>query len=184
MKNLNKLIVFVLLAGISGTVSAQNFKFGHINAQELIMLMPERDSAIVKWENYVKEVQEQIETMQVEFNNKMTVYQSKQATWSAIILEQKQKELQELTQRIEEFERTAQQDAQNMQRMLLSPVSEKAINAVKKVGKDNGFTYIFDISSGVLPYFNEDQSVDILPLVKKELGIPADKKLPTQSAAR
>jgi len=180
MKNLNKLVVFVLLAGICGTAVAQNYKFGHINAQEIIMLMPELDSVQVKLENYRKDLQEQVESMQVEFTNKMSVYQSKQDTWTAAILEQKQKELQELAQRIEEFERTAQQDFQNMQRMLVEPVREKANNAVQKVGKDNGFTYVFDISAGILPYFNADQSVDILPLVKKELGIPADKKLPSQ----
>jgi len=52
----------------------------------------------------------------------------------------------------------------------MKPVIEKADSAIKKVAKANGFTYIFDTSTGVILYFSE-QSVDIGPLVKKELGI-------------
>ena len=53
---------------------------------------------------------------------------------------------------------------------LFQPVMEKAQAAIEKVAKANGFTYVFDLGAGGLLYFSE-QSVDILPLVKKELGI-------------
>jgi len=182
MKHFNKLFVIVLLAVFAGSASAQNFKFGHINAQELMLLMPDRDSALAKLEAYGKDLSEQIEAMQVEYNNKLNTYQSRQATWTAAILEQRQRELQELGQRVEEFQRTAQADFQNMQGVLMRPVIEKANNAITKVGKDNGFTYVFDISSGTVPYFNPDHSVDILPLVRTELKIPADKKVPAAAA--
>ena len=46
----------------------------------------------------------------------------------------------------------------------------KAQNAIEAVAKANGFTYIFDISAGGIVYFS-DNSIDVLPLVKKELGI-------------
>ncbi|MFC2096669.1 OmpH family outer membrane protein [Bacteroidota bacterium] len=47
---------------------------------------------------------------------------------------------------------------------------DKAQAAIEKVAKANGFTYVFDLGAGGLLYFS-DQSIDILPLVKKELGI-------------
>ncbi len=181
MKNFAKLFLVVVMAGIGSTaVAQQNYKFGHINAQELIVLMPERDSATTKMENYGKELQEQIEAMQVEYNTKLNTYQQKAATWSAAILEAKQKELVELQTRIQEFQQTAQEDFQKMQQTLLRPVIEKANKAIETVAKREGFTYIFDISSGNIPYFNVEQSIDLLPLVKKELNIT--KELP--AAAR
>ncbi len=182
MKHFNKIFAIVLLAGIAGTASAQNFKFGHINASELIMLMPDRDSAQVKLEAYGKDLQEQVEALQVEFNNKLNTYKSKEATWTAAILEQKQREIQELGQRVEDFQKTAAEDFQKMQGTLLRPVIEKANAAVSKVGKANGFTYIFDTSTGSIPYFNPEQSIDVLPLVRTELKIPADKKVPAMAA--
>ncbi|MDR2802329.1 MAG: OmpH family outer membrane protein [Prevotellaceae bacterium] len=177
------IVILILAAGITLPATAQHaYKFGHLNVSELIVLMPERDSAQAKLEAYGEDLQEQIETLRVELNNKLNVYQTKQATWSAAILEAKQKEIQEMSQRIEEFQRTAQDDFSRMQQTLLRPVIDKANAAIAKVGKDNGFTYIFDTSTGVLPYFNTDHSENVLPLIKAELKIPADKVAPAAAA--
>jgi outer membrane protein len=169
----------LLLTGLFSAAFAQNYKFGHINTQELIVLMPERDSAQVKMETITKDLQEQIQAMQLELQTKYTTYQQKQATWTAAILEAKQKEIQDLSVRSEEFQRTAQEELQRAQQQLLQPVIQKATKAIEKVAKQEGFTYIFDISTGVVQYFNPEQSIDILPLVKKELNIT--KELPARS---
>lgn len=172
-------ILFVLLC-VSGTVSAQNFKFGHLNSQELIALMPERDSALIKLQQYATELEETITEMQEEYQTKYNTYQQKQATWTAAVLESKQRELIEIQQRLEQFNQGAQQEYQQMNQVLFSPVVTKATNAINKVAKDNGFTYIYDLSTGCLAFYNEEVSVDVLPLVKAELGIPAEKVAPTQ----
>ncbi len=184
MKHLSKLLAIALLVSIGSTAMAQqSYKFGHINASELMLLMPERDSAQVQLETARKDLEERLEALQVEFNNKLSVYQSSQAKWTAAVLEDKQAELQNLGQRIEEFQRKSQEDLQRMQQSLLRPIIEKANNAITKVGKDNGFIYIFDVSAGAVPYFDVAQSTDVLPLVKAELKIPADKKVPVPVAA-
>ena len=46
------LLLFGLGLLLSTSSFAQNLKFGQLNMQELIALMPERDSAIVKLEKY------------------------------------------------------------------------------------------------------------------------------------
>jgi len=152
------------------SISAQNLKFGHINSQELLMAMPERDSAEVKLKKYGKDLQDQIETLQVEFNKKYQDYLQKKATFTDAIREMKEKELSDLQQRSQEFEQTAQQDYQKQQAELMKPIVDKANAAISKVAKANGFIYVFDVSTGSVAYFS-DQSVDVLPLVKKELGI-------------
>lgn len=154
----------------AASVSAQNLKFGHINSQELLSAMPERDSAEAKLKKYAKDLQDQIETLQVEYNKKYQDYLQKKATFTDAIREMKEKELTDLGQRAQEFEQTAQQDYQRQQGELMKPVMEKADAAIKKVAKANGFTYIFDLGAGGVIYFS-DQSIDILPMVKKELGI-------------
>ncbi len=168
---MKKILLVSVLAVICGSAAAQNFKFGHINAQELVALMPERDSAQVKFENYGKELQDQVEAMQVELNNKYNTFQQKQNTWSDAIKESKMREIQELGQRSQEFQQTAQEDLQKMYQTLLRPVIEKANKAIETVAKREGFTYVFDLSGGSLSYFNPEQSIDLLPLVKKELNI-------------
>ena len=61
-------MIIVILAGQNAM--AQNFKFGHINSDELIQALPEFDSAIVKLEKFRKELINALELMHVELNNK------------------------------------------------------------------------------------------------------------------
>jgi len=170
MIRITKGLVIVALFLCAAGASAQNLKFGHINSQELLMAMPERDSAEAKLKRYAKDLQDQVETLQVEFNKKYQDYLQKKATFTDAIREMKEKELSDLQQRAQEFEQTAQQDYQRQQGELMRPVVDKANAAIQKVAKANGFVYVFDISTGAVAYFS-DQSTDVLPLVKKELGL-------------
>ncbi len=170
MKTFLKIFVVTGLILLSGSTYAQTPKFGHINVQELISLMPERDSAEVRLRAYGKDLSEQIEQLQVEYNNKVQNYLQKKDTFTQAIREMREKEINELEQRIQEFQQTAQQEFQRMQGELMRPIIEKADAAIKKIGKANGFLYVFDVSTGGVVYFSE-ASTDIMPLAKKELNI-------------
>jgi len=170
MRKILGLAIAALLTFSFSGVNAQNYKFGHINSQELLKAMPDRDSAEAKIKKYAETLQDQIEQLQVEFNKKYQDYLQKRATFTDAIREMKEKELTDMQQRAQEYQQVAEQDYQRYQAETMKPVIDKADAAIKKVAKANGFTYIFDTSSGVLLYFSE-QSIDITPLVKKELGI-------------
>ena len=176
------LLAFCVLS-FAALSQAQNLKFGHVNTNELISLMSERDSAVVKLQAYQNELEETLEGMGTEYNNKVNKYQRKQNEWAPVVLESKQRELQELGQRIQQFQANAQQDMAQMQQTLMTPVIEKAQNAITKVAKANNLVYVFDLSVGALIYFDDAVSLDLLPLAKKELGIPAEKVAPTQFTA-
>ncbi|AGY54182.1 Outer Membrane Chaperone Skp [Bacteroidales bacterium CF] len=137
--------------------------------------MPERDSAFIKLDKLSKELQENMEALQNEFQTKYATYQQKQATWTAALLETKQRELQDLQNRYQQLQQSAPQDFQTEQQKLLTPVYQKANETIKALGKENGCAFVFDLSTGAIPYFDEAQSIDLLPLARKKLGIPADK---------
>lgn len=161
------LFAAALFAGTS--VNAQSVKIGVINTQDLIALMPERDSAESKLKVYQADLEEQAEAMRVEFNTKFDEYQKKSSTMSDLIRQQKEKELQDIQTRFTEFQENAQQDFQNVQYNLMAPVYQKAQEAIRKVAKDNSVTIVMDLSS--LLYHDEAATLNMLPLVKKELGI-------------
>lgn len=163
-------IVLGVILGIS-TVSAQ--KFARINVQEIVMAMPEFDEAQKNLEAFGKDLNEQMEQIQVEFNNKLADFQKNQATMAASVKQMRQQELEQLQQRFSEFQQIAQQDFQKKQAELIEPVQKKAQEAVNKVAKANGYIVVFDISVPSLAYIDEAQTTDIAPLVKKELGIVA-----------
>ena len=163
-------IVLGVILGIS-TVSAQ--KFARINVQEIVMAMPEFDEAQKNLEAFGKDLNEQMEQIQVEFNNKLADFQKNQATMAASVKQMRQQELEQLQQRFSEFQQIAQQDFQKKQAELIEPVQKKAQEAVNKVAKANGYIVVFDVSVPSLAYIDEAQTTDIAPLVKKELGIVA-----------
>ena len=178
---MKKIVLLAFCVLSFGALSqAQTPKFGHINANELVNLMSERDSAVVKLQAYQTDLEETLEGMGTEYNNKLNEYQRKRNEWAPVVVETKERELTELGQRIQQFQQNAQQEMQQMQQVLMTPVIEKAQNAITKVAKDNGLTYVFDLSAGALIYYDDKGSLDLLPLAKKELGIPAEKVAPTQ----
>src|SRR5512133_1454175 len=161
------LSILILFTGQSAM--AQNLKFGHINSDELIQAMPEFDSATVKLENFRKDLINALELMSVEFNNKNDTYQKESKTYTDVVRQTKEQELIDMNRRIQEFQTNAQTQLQEKQAELFQPVYAKIDKAIKDVGKDNGFVYVFDVKG--LLYFDESKSTNIIALTKTKLGI-------------
>jgi len=162
-------ILFFSFALVSNTNAQTKSKFGHINSEELLKLMPGRDSAEIKYKDYAKSVETQFNTMKAELETKMQDYQANSATMSALIKQLKEKEITDLQSRIQEFQYSAQEDIEGKEKELLQPIIDKARKAIEDVAKENGYTYVFDTSAGVLLY--SEPSDNIMSLVKKKLGI-------------
>ena len=164
MKKALKLTLAAALILGSSSLFAQ--KFGRINTQEIIMSMPETKTMQTNMEAFGKELQDNVETMNVEFNTKLQDFQKNYNSYTDAIREMKEKKLQDLQTRIREF-----QDYQKKSDELLSPIIQKAKEAIDKVSAAGGYMFVFDVSTGSLAYFDEATLTDIAPEVKKELGI-------------
>ena len=172
-KFLGLTLLAVAMLGIS-TVSAQNM--ARINFQEVVVAMPEFEQAQKNLELFGRDLQDQMEQIVVEFNNKMADFEKNQATMAASVKQMKQQELQQLQQRYNEFQQIAQQDMQKKEAEVMNPIYEKANEAVKKVSAAGGYIAVFSTagdqpSSAGLAYFDPSALADITPAVKKELGI-------------
>jgi len=163
------LTIFVSFLGQSAM--AQNFKFGHVNSDELIQSLPEFDSANVKLEKFRKELINALELMSVELNNKNDAYTKESKNLSDIVKKSKEQELIDMNRRIQEFQTNAQEQLQTKQVELFQPVMNKVDKAIKDVGKENGFLYIFDVAKGALLYFDETKSTNVNALAKAKLGL-------------
>jgi outer membrane protein len=168
MKNVLKIaIVGVALVVSSFTASAQ--KVAHINLDSLITLMPESKVAQQSVQDYAKQLEQQITAMQTELQSKYEVFQKDAPNMAPIVKDSKEKELNDLNQRITDFQQQAQADYQKKSTDLSKPVYEKAKKAIDQVAKDNGFKYVLDTSTGLVLY--SEPTDDIINLVIKKLGI-------------
>lgn len=145
MKKAIKLTLAVALMLSATSLFAQ--KFGRINSQEILLAMPETKEMETNLQAYAKDLQDNLETIAVEFNQKLADFQKNYATYSDSVRQLKERELQELQNRRQEFEQVAQQDIQKKQQELLTPIIEKAKAAIDKVAKENGYMAIFETGS-------------------------------------
>ena len=149
MKNTIKVFVLVALTLAAMSVSAQ-VKLGHIETQKLIQAMPEWTAAQKTFEEEQKKVNTELNSLREQFQTKLAEYSEKMKTYSEAMRATTEEELQGLQQRIQRFQETAMAQLEKTQNDLMQPVMEKALNAIKEVGKENGFTYIFDMNAGIL----------------------------------
>ncbi len=170
MKNLLKVLAIVVLIAVAATTNAQKAtKIGHIDFGKLLEQMPGQDTVKVVMEKYVQELQGQLQSMQSELELKGTDYQKNSTSMSSIIKATKEKEITDLQGRIEAFQQVAQQDIQAKQSELVKPFVEKAKKAIGDVAKEGGYSYIMNAVEDLILY--SDGGDDVMPLVKKKLGI-------------
>lgn len=168
-RNLILGVIFSMLLMAGPAYSQVNPKFGYIDSNELLELMPGKDSIQTALEAYGRSLESQLQTMYQEYQTKLGDYQTNSATMSNIIRQTKERELADMETRIQEFQQQADVDLQNKQMELLEPLLTKARNAIEEVADENGYTYIFDAGVGMLLYYEKGDN--ILPLVRKKLGI-------------
>ena len=159
------LLAFVALLGMTDAVAQ---KFGHLDAQDILLTLPERAEAQASIEAAAAEYETEVSRMQSELETKFADYQAKAATWPDAIRQQKERELQQLDAGLQEFGLTIQNDLAQMEQQLLAPMIERVRDAIEAVGKEQGFTYIFDTSTGVTLYNGGE---DVSDLVKTKLGM-------------
>ncbi|MFV0376565.1 MAG: OmpH family outer membrane protein [Mangrovibacterium sp.] len=168
MKSIFKICLFAVLLFSAGMVQAQTYKFAHIDSQGLIQAMPETITAQKSLEEQAKGLEDQLASMQKEFQTKLAEYTQKADSLTDIVRQSKEEDLQGLQQRIQTFNQNAQQKLQQKQGELMQPIFAKANETIEVVAKEQGVIYVFD-SNAVL--YKSNESIDLLPLVKKKLGI-------------
>ena len=167
MKKFIKLTLVLVMVLGSTSLFAQ--KFGRIDSQSILMMMPETKEMQANLETLAKDYRENLELISVEYQQKLQEFQKNYNTYSEATRNIKQKELADLENRARTIEQMAQQDMEKKQQELLTPITEKMRQAIDKVSKAGAFTAVFE--TAMLVYFDAAQMVDIAPLVKAELGI-------------
>ena len=174
MKKFLKLARAVALMVSATAVNAQ--KFGRVDLAAIVTNMNEYKEAVTNLEAYGRDLQDQLEQIQVEFNKLYAEYEKNVTTYSDTVRQLKERELTELQQRFQDFQQLAQQDISKKEAELMSPIYEKANEAVKQVSSAGGYIAIFSTTSDQpasagLAYFDPAQLTDITPEVKAVLGI-------------
>lgn len=164
-----KKIAFILLLIAPMSLFAQ--KFGHIKSQEILTAMPEYTKAQTDIKTMQQQYENEMKVAQEDFQKKFTAFQQEQANLPKNILERRQNELQQLSERAMQMQQDAQQDLQKSWMEMLEPIAKKIDDAIKAVGQEGGYVYIFDLNATQIPFVNETLSTDVTTAVKAKLGL-------------
>jgi outer membrane protein len=159
----------LLAASIAAHAQTTTVKLGHIDRQALMLMLPERPAAEKKMQDFAKTLDDRLKAMGQEYQDKVAKAQARADSMTNTERDVATRELQDLQQRISDAQDKAKDDLSKQENELLAPMVDRTNKAIKEVADENHFTYIFDSSTGMVLY--SDGGTDILPLVKKKLGI-------------
>src|SRR5690554_3240673 len=165
-----KVLLIVSLFFFSCLVNAQELKFCHINIQKLIVELPAKKETYQKLQAEAQVLQTRMQKMREEHETKFKEYLAERETLPELIRATMEKEIQDIEQRLQNYQNMAQQTLSKKEQELYQPILEKIQKAIDVVGQEKGFIYIFDLSSQVVLY-HSDKSVDCTPFVKTQLGM-------------
>lgn len=164
-----KKILFLVLAtiAISFGASAQTYKTGFLNTQELIVAMPEYKKATDSLTKFRESLEADFKTLSAEYEKKIAEFQQNEKTLSETIKGIKVKEIENLQGQLQEFQTSAQVKLEEKNEAIFNPLYDKIQKAIEAVGKENNFNYIYNQATLL---FAKD-SENITPLIKAKLGI-------------
>ena len=149
------------------TVFAQ--KFGHVDAQAVMQSLPEFIKARGEIEALSKQYENDMKAMQDEIQRKSDEYDKSKSTMNATQQQEVETNLQQMIQKFQQAYQDNQQALQKAQQEKMQPIMNKIMTAIRNVGKDGGYVYIMDVSTGI-PYISDTLSKDVTNDVKAEMN--------------
>lgn len=169
--------VALFLAGFLSvaTLAEAQIKIGYISSQDLLSVMPETKKADSSLQQLRAALIQNAQDKEAKLNADIEKFNKDSANYSEAVKTVKRQELQKTYQELAGEEQRINEQLQQKQQELITPIQKKANEAVQATAKENGFTYVFEKDVLIVAPSGED----LLPLVAKKLGI----KLPTTGAA-
>lgn len=162
----------ILAIAVVLPLSAFAQKFGTVNAGEVLEAMPEATALQAQIKEASEKYQAEFDKLNEELQRKYADFQNIQndANTPESIKERRMQEIQEYQQKIDQFRVTAQKDLARQQEQGLAPITTKFNEAVKSVGVEGGYTFIFPYDPSLVLYQGTDV-VDVTPAVRTKLGL-------------
>jgi len=169
---MRKLITITIALALLSTAALNAQKYGHLNSGNLLQELATVKAANTELEAYQKQLVKKGEEMATTFQSQLQAYLKKAEAGelSQIQMQEQEGILTKEREKIMKYEQEVMMKVQEKRQTLLEPILKKVDEAIKAVGKENGYKMIFDTSLMNAILFVEE-SDDIEPLVKKKLGI-------------
>lgn len=146
-------------------------KFGYINSQELLVAHPDVKAADTQLKTFSDQLMAKGKKMVSSFEANYQKYAQdvEAGTLSKLQMQERERVLGEEQAAIQKFEVEMQQKVAAEREKVYSPILDKVKTTIEAIGAEEGYTMIFDTSTGSLVYTTPTE--DLMNKVKTRLGI-------------
>ena len=172
MRNIIK-AAFVLVIFLYAGSLAKAQRVAYIDMDSLVKMMPESKIARDSVTKHVRNLENALQQMQMEFQSKQEQVMKDETdkSVSETIKQLRRKELENLYQRIQDFQVSAQDEINKKTEELAKPIYDKANKAISDVAKLRKYTMVLDASQQGGMILFKDPADDLMKDVKAKLLI-------------
>lgn len=155
------LLMTIFIAVAPKNAEAQ--KIGHINFQEIILLMPDYQLAATEYDLYQASLEDDlkaVENMILEVQKNYEI-ESKKPTPNKTKLKIYMSQNESYQQEYQMLQQTSKDSLQAKMAELVAPIKKKVEDAVAVIAKEKGYSHILDNSYGTLIYADPADSIDM-----------------------
>ena len=176
----------LLVAGSFFAHSAQaQQKIGYTSVEYVLSQMPESKQVESDLKAYGSQLEAQLKSKTTDYETKVAAYKNLPTTTTQVVRADKEKELQQLGQSIQEFQQNAQQSMQQRQQTSLKPLLDKVQKNIDAVAEENGYAYILNSDSNGSPVLlHGPKDGDVSDIILKKMGITPSAPAPTIQAPK
>ena len=163
--------IFSLILGLLALVSVQAqdpCKIGYIERTALLANMPEVAQVEAQLSQLNILYTKEYDRMTTEYNEKIKAYMATGKSLSEPIKLARQAEITEYEERMALYKKRYTDEVKKQTTLLWAPINNKVKQAIETVAKAQGVSIVLDQAT---PLYVSASCVDLLPLVKQELGI-------------
>ena len=169
---MKKILILLLLVAPMSLLAQQ--KFGYVNSEEIVQVMPEFAKAQKKIQDLEKMYTDDFNALRTELEKKGTEFEKLQKdSVPENILKRRYEELLQMEQRLQPYGQEVQTNLAKAEQEEMMNIQTKLRDALDAVGRDGGYTCIFDLNGG-MPYVSKTLCEDVTMKVRTKLGIPAN----------
>jgi outer membrane protein len=179
-------VVFSLVHIGSGFAAGDGdtIKIGTMSLPEILSMSTAGQEAKSKLENKIAEFQAKIQQEQEKQDALRAEVEKKSSIWSEDVKQEKERELVKKGQELKQMKDDAQFELQKMEKNLMAPILRELHQVIAEVGKEHGFTLIFENTNKGLDnrygLLYSDESLDISEMVREAL----EKRLAAKKDAK
>ncbi len=164
---MKKILLILVLISSGVNINAQ-IKVANCDYSKITDSLPATKQAFAELLKMKQESEQELQTMQEEFQKKVMKYQQTQADMRPLTRENTEKDLQQIQQNIIARERVLQDRMQKEQLALLQPIEQSVIKAVSEFAEKEKYDYVVDVQAVIFASPKYDITDKVLTILLQQ----------------